>query len=159
MAELIADSTASFRYQGKPKLPILRGRLAPCSRTAKAKAQIAVTRSILVIIWHPLADPAARFTDLGPGYHHARTDTDHRLSNNIRQIQALASPSPSSRPNNPYGPLTRPDHRTRPGSVAARPLSLSNFPVKCAAIAAKLSAMLCSTWSKQACTETAPGWS
>lgn len=26
----------------------------------------AVGRSILIIIWHLLADPAARFTDLGP---------------------------------------------------------------------------------------------
>ena len=28
-----------------------------------------MARSILVIIWHLLADPAARFTDLGPGYY------------------------------------------------------------------------------------------
>ena len=57
----------------------------------KAKAQVAVARSILVIIWHVhvLADPAARFTDLGPGYYQARTDTDRKLRNHIRQIQAL----------------------------------------------------------------------
>ena len=48
-----------------------------------------MARSILVIIWHLLADPAARFTDLGPGYYQARTDTDRRLRNHIRQIQAL----------------------------------------------------------------------
>ena len=58
-------------------------------RRGKAKAQVAVARSILVIIWHLLADPAARFTDLGPGYHQARTDTDRKLRNHIRQIQAL----------------------------------------------------------------------
>ena len=63
------------------------GRIA--RRRGKAKAQVAVARSILVIIWHLLADPAARFTDLGPGYYEARTDTDRKLRNHIRQIQAL----------------------------------------------------------------------
>ena len=58
-------------------------------RRGKAKAQVAVARSILVIIWHLLADPAARYTDLGYGYYEARTDTDRKLRNHIRQIQAL----------------------------------------------------------------------
>jgi hypothetical protein len=58
-------------------------------RRGKAKAQVAVARSILVIIWHLLADPAARYTDLGPGYYEARTDIDRKLRNHIRQIQAL----------------------------------------------------------------------
>jgi transposase len=58
-------------------------------RRGKAKAQVAVARSILVIIWHLLADPAARYTDLGSGYYEARTDTDRKLRNHIRQIQAL----------------------------------------------------------------------
>jgi transposase len=58
-------------------------------RRGKVKAQVAVARSVLVIIWHLLADPAARFTDLGPGYYQARLDTDRKLRNHIRQIQAL----------------------------------------------------------------------
>jgi len=58
-------------------------------RRGKAKAQVAVARSILVIIWHLLSDPAARFTDLGPGYYQARTDKDRRIKNHIRQIEAL----------------------------------------------------------------------
>jgi transposase len=62
------------------------GRIA--RRRGKATAQVAVARSILVIIWHLPADPAARFTDLGPGYYAARTDTDRKLRNHIRQIQA-----------------------------------------------------------------------
>jgi len=44
---------------------------------------------VALIIWHLLADPAARFTDLGPGYYQARTDTDRKLRNHLRQIQAL----------------------------------------------------------------------
>ena len=58
-------------------------------RRGAAKAQVATARSILVIIWHLLADPATRYTDLGPGYHAARTDTDRKLRNHIRQLQAL----------------------------------------------------------------------
>jgi transposase len=58
-------------------------------RRGKARAQVAVARSILVIIWHLLKDPEARFTDLGPGYHQARLDTGRRLRNHIQQIQAL----------------------------------------------------------------------
>jgi transposase len=42
-----------------------------------------------VIIWHLLSDPAARFTDLGPGYYQARTDKDRKIKNHIRQIEAL----------------------------------------------------------------------
>ena len=57
-------------------------------RRGKAKAQAAVARSILVIIWHLLADPAARFTDLGPGSCQARLDIGRKLRNHIRQIQA-----------------------------------------------------------------------
>ena len=99
-------------------------------RRGKAKAQVAVARSILVIIWHLLADPAARYTDLGPGYYQARTDNDSKIRNHIRQIQALGlTTSPSPRPPDPIPSLTRPDHRTRPGSAAARPVKVSYFPV------------------------------
>ena len=63
------------------------GRIA--CRRGKAKAQVVVARSILVIIWHLLAVPAARYTDLGPGYYQARLDTGRKLRNHIRQIQAL----------------------------------------------------------------------
>src|SRR5947207_16010148 len=58
-------------------------------RRGKARAQVAVARSILVIIWHLLADPAARYTDLGASYYQTRTDTDRKLRNHVRQIQAL----------------------------------------------------------------------
>jgi transposase len=63
------------------------GRIA--RRRGNIKAQVAVARSILVIIWHLLANPEARFTDLGYGYYQARTDTDRKIRNHIRQIQAL----------------------------------------------------------------------
>ena len=38
---------------------------------------------------HLLSDRAARYTDLGASYYQTRTDTDRKLRNHIRQIQAL----------------------------------------------------------------------
>jgi transposase len=58
-------------------------------RRGKAKAQVAVARSILVIIWHLLADRQARYTDLGPGHYQARTGSNRKARNHIRQLQAL----------------------------------------------------------------------
>ena len=98
-------------------------------RRGKAKAQVAVARSILVIIWHLLADPAARFTDLGSGYYQARTDTDRKIRNHIRQIQALGFDGHHHQDRLTHTALTRPDHRTRPGSAAARPFQVGYFPV------------------------------
>jgi hypothetical protein len=38
---------------------------------------------------HLLSDPAARYTDLRAGYYQACNDTDRKVRNHIRQIQAL----------------------------------------------------------------------
>jgi len=58
-------------------------------RIGKLKALVAVARSILVIIWHLLSDPAARYGDLGAGYHDSRTDTGRKTRSHIRQLEAL----------------------------------------------------------------------
>jgi len=58
-------------------------------RRGAAKAQVAVARSILVIIWHLLNEPAARFADLGPGHYQAKIDKHRKARNHIRQLQAL----------------------------------------------------------------------
>jgi transposase len=58
-------------------------------RRGKLKALVAVARSILVIIWHLLADPAARFHDLGPDYHTNRLDKDRKIRQLVHQLQAL----------------------------------------------------------------------
>jgi transposase len=58
-------------------------------RIGKLKALVAIARSILVIIWHLLSDPAARFTDLGSGYHDSRTDSQRKTRTQIRQLEAL----------------------------------------------------------------------
>jgi transposase len=58
-------------------------------RLGGARARCAVARSILIIIWHLLADPEARFTDLGAGWHARKTDRDKKIRGHIRQLQAL----------------------------------------------------------------------
>ena len=63
------------------------GRIA--RRRGKVKAQVAVARSILVVIWHLLADPAARYTDLGPDYVARRTDRDKKIRNHVRGLRAM----------------------------------------------------------------------
>ena len=58
-------------------------------RCGKLKALVAIARTILVIIWHLLADPAARYRDLGAGYYASRIDTGRKARNHIRQLEAL----------------------------------------------------------------------
>jgi transposase len=50
---------------------------------------VAVGRSILIIIWHLLADPDARFHDLGAGFYHTPINPERAKRNHIRQLQAL----------------------------------------------------------------------
>jgi transposase len=58
-------------------------------RRGKAKAQVAIARSILVIIWHLLADPTTRFTDLGPGHHETTINKNKATRGHVRQLEAL----------------------------------------------------------------------
>ena len=53
------------------------------------KATIAVGRSILVIVWHLLADPAARYRDLGPDHYARHTDTNRKARGHKRQLESL----------------------------------------------------------------------
>jgi transposase len=58
-------------------------------RRGSQKAVVAIGRSLLVIIWHLLADPTARYTDLGSDFYDTRTDPERRKRTHIRQLQAL----------------------------------------------------------------------
>jgi transposase len=58
-------------------------------RRGTKKALVAVGRSILIIVWHLLADPSARFHDLGPDFYGTRIDTERRKRNHVRQLEAL----------------------------------------------------------------------
>ncbi len=53
------------------------------------RARCAVARSILIIVWHLLASPEARYADLGPGWHQRKADTDRRTRSLLNQLRAL----------------------------------------------------------------------
>ena len=87
-------------------------------RRGKLRALVAVARSILVIVWHLLSDPAARFDELGAGYYASRIDTGRKT----RKPRPPAGGTGLHRHPQPVG-LTRgkPDfpHVTGPGFAAA----------------------------------------
>jgi transposase len=58
-------------------------------RRGAKRAIVAVGHSILVIAWHLLSDPDARYHDLGPDFYATRIDPEHRKRNHIRQLEAL----------------------------------------------------------------------
>ena len=58
-------------------------------RRGKKKAIVAVGRSTLVIIWHLLADPDSRFTDLGPDFYDSRRSTTTKKRQHVRELEAL----------------------------------------------------------------------
>jgi transposase len=58
-------------------------------RRGKKRAIVAVGRSILVIAWHLLSAPEARFPDLGPGFYDSHIGPEHKKRNHIRQLEAL----------------------------------------------------------------------
>jgi transposase len=58
-------------------------------RRGAKRAIVAVGRSILVIVWHLLADPTVRFHDLGAGFYDTRIHPERAKRNHVRQLEAL----------------------------------------------------------------------
>jgi transposase len=58
-------------------------------RRGKLKALVAIARSILVIVWHLLNDPTARYHDLGSDFYAKRIDKNRRRRHLLRQLEAL----------------------------------------------------------------------
>jgi transposase len=58
-------------------------------RRGAKKAIVAVGRSILVIVWHLLADPNLRYHDLGPGFYDAHVNAERAKRTHVRQLEAL----------------------------------------------------------------------
>ena len=58
-------------------------------RRGSKKAVVAIGRSMLVIIWHLLADPGTRYADLGSDFYDTRINPERRKRNHIRQLEAL----------------------------------------------------------------------
>jgi transposase len=55
----------------------------------RRKANVAVGRSILVIVWHLLNNPQARYRDLGPDHYARHSDASRKIRGHIRQLEAL----------------------------------------------------------------------
>ena len=58
-------------------------------RRGAKRAIVAVGRSMLIIIWHLLADPDVRYHDLGPGFYDTRVNAERTKRNHVRQLEAL----------------------------------------------------------------------
>jgi transposase len=58
-------------------------------RRGAKKAIVAVGRSILVIVWHLLADPNLRYHDLGAGFYDTHVNAERAKRNHVRQLEAL----------------------------------------------------------------------
>jgi transposase len=58
-------------------------------RRGKQRALVAVGNSILTIVWHLLADPEARYCDLGPDFYQSHSNRHRQERNLIRQLQQL----------------------------------------------------------------------
>jgi transposase len=58
-------------------------------RRGKLKALVAIARSILVIVWHLLNDPTARYQDLGADFYAKRIDKNRRRRHLTHQLEAL----------------------------------------------------------------------
>jgi transposase len=100
-----ARSSAGKTGKGNPYLKGVLGEIAAAAaktdtflgeryrrivkRRGKLKALVAVARTILVIIWHLLSSPAARYHDLGAGYYDERINKQKKARNHIRQLEAL----------------------------------------------------------------------
>lgn len=58
-------------------------------RQGKGKALVAVAKSILVIVWNLLADPRARYRDLGPDFFATKLNVNRKVRNLVHQLEAL----------------------------------------------------------------------
>ncbi len=83
----VLGEAAAVAARGNTFLGARYRRLA--KRVGKLRALVAVSRSILVIVWHLLADPTSRYRDLGPDFFDTRLRPERRKNNHIRQLEAL----------------------------------------------------------------------
>jgi transposase len=58
-------------------------------RRGPNKAAVAVAHSILTVLWHPMADPDAHYSDLGEDYFQRRQDPAKEADRLVRQLERL----------------------------------------------------------------------
>ena len=86
LGEAATAAAKTDTFLGEPYRRIVK-------RRGKLKALVAVARTILVIIWHLLADPAARYRDLGAGYRSVPVTIRVQLSAALATSQKSAAGS------------------------------------------------------------------
>lgn len=79
-AAVVAGKTDSFLGERYRRIARRRG---------KKKAIVAVGRSILVIVWHLLSDPDARYHDLGADFYDTHRSSTAKRRQHVRQLEAL----------------------------------------------------------------------
>lgn len=58
-------------------------------RRGHIKALVAIARSILVAIWHLIANPGTHYTELGPDHHDKFISTARKTRNLVKQLETL----------------------------------------------------------------------
>jgi transposase len=125
LGEAAAAAARTSTFPGERYRRIVR-------RRGRLRALAAVARSILVIVWHLLAGPAACFRELGPGHYASRPDRQRPQGPRPRP------PARSARFHRHPGPGRRLRNATAhalptiawPGSAAACPAGVADFPVR-----------------------------
>jgi transposase len=89
--QLVAGSGARRGRRGRQQDKTFLGERSRriARRRGKRRAIVAVGRSILVIVWHLLADPTVRFCDLGAGFYDTRLNPERAKRNHLGQLEAL----------------------------------------------------------------------
>jgi hypothetical protein len=59
------------------------------ARRGPQKAIVAVSRSMAVAIWHLLADPDARYRELGADFYDKRKDSRKQAAGHVRRLERL----------------------------------------------------------------------
>lgn len=82
LGEIIAGLSRTDTFLGERYRRLAR-------RRGKHRAIVAVGNSVLTIVWHLLADPDARFSDLGADFYDSRINKHRRERDLIRRLEHL----------------------------------------------------------------------
>jgi hypothetical protein len=92
IAQLVAghgDIGVTLGYKAVYPEEVINAHRAFITRRRALRPAGAVGRSILIIVWHLLSDPDARYTDLGAGFFDQRINPERRKRAHVHQLEAL----------------------------------------------------------------------
>ena len=82
VGEIVAAVAGTDTFLGERYRRLVR-------RRGKHRAIVAVGNSVLTIVWHLLADPQARYQDLGPDFYWSKVNQRRRERDLLRQLEHL----------------------------------------------------------------------